>query len=1014
MGQINKYIETLGFPNKSEPFDFGEFFSYFPKISNNNFKITYIFYKDEISLFNYHLSEWNKNELDFFIAVGKDKSYIIKAKEKANNDNILENNVVIRSFDYGINTAGYENIVPSDIPFTKEKIDNSVFFNFVLEKQEKIKNEIDTHLLNNLIALKGEMSDFDKNNENINGLILKSLFIKYLEDRNILPNTSLIRALQSGSPEKLKKTFKDISIINGDILKNEIPILPGQINELKLFFTEDYKEYKESGSRYIPGLFPYKFDKIPIQLISNIYEEFLGKTEKKTKGIFYTRTFVVDFMLSHTIYPKIQKYPNSTILDPACGSGAFLVQTFKKILNTQQEKKLSIDDKANILKKQIFGVDIDANALQITAFSLYLTLLDGINKNEIQEQIEKETPILPSLIGSNLLQKNTITDKIKFNVEIDENKEKKKYSFSRFDCIVANPPWLQLENKGEAKKSREEINSSDIYKNIHNYQTSQAFLLRINTLCHNDTDIAIIVNNSNFLNDGAKNFRTEILEKYRLKYFYELSKIATILFKGTNYPSAVLILDKQNIENHKIRYITPQLTNFSRKLRLISYSSKDIKEVKQTDLKDEDILWRIFVNGDWKDYQLIKKMIINNQNNYKIRCQRGFEAFPENKMEQIGEVVKLPIYNTDDKTNYFIIDELDEFIWNRKFRRLPLPKLFSKVYFEKHILVQLKSPEEKELISKYYILKKNNYLLKTFRDYRIKLKVEAILSKINNSLFTGKRIIIERAPSKRNKIKSICIDNHTISKDNTLVFKIEEQENYKLFLATLNSSFTGYFFTNLSAQFSKGTRDALRTTYIKDFPFPIFKAGNAKKIEEKIDKIEIEKKAGKPTNKIEHEIDELVFNLYGLLEFEKDIIREFYQINVERKNDNVKLADIKTYINKFREVYQLMVKDDLRLNASFIKSNNIGTIIKFDIVNEKSFTPEVKQGGFEQKKVLQLVKDYHIQQEMLNGYINEEKVKIYDDKSFYIIKSNQFKDWTKRQATEDANEETREMMKKMF
>ena len=963
MGQINKYIEKLGFSNKSEPFDFGEFFSYFPKISNNNFKITYIFYKDEISLFNYHLSEWNKNELDFFIAVGKDRSYIIKAKEKANNDNILRSNVVIRSFDYGINTAGYENIVSSDIPFTKEKIDNSVFFNFVLEKQEKIKNEIDTHLLNNLIALKSEMSEFDKNNENINGLILKSLFIKYLEDRNILSNTSLVDAVKNkNSVKELKKTFNDISIINGDILKKNLSVTKEHTKELEIFFTEDYKEYKKSGSRYISGLFPYKFDKIPIQLISNIYEEFLGKTEKKTKGIFYTRTFVVDFMLSHTIYPKIQKYPNSTILDPACGSGAFLVQTFKKILNTQQEKKLSIDDKANILKKQIFGVDIDANALQITAFSLYLTLLDGINKDEIQEQIKKQTPILPSLIGSNLLQKNAITDEIKFIIEIDESNEKKNYTFSKFDCIVTNPPWKELkkadEKDDEIKKSREKIKNLSIYKNVNKYQTSQAFLLKINTLCYDNTDIAIITNNSNLLNEGAENFRTEILEKYRLKYFYELSDVADILFKGSKHPSAVLILDKQKIEDHKIKYITPRLTDFSRKLRLIAYSSKDIKEVKQIDLKDEDILWKIFVKGNWKDYQLIKKIEFKKDEELKvIFCGRGINPNKATPKEGKPIIIKMIDASQLDR---FHIKKFDDFNINQNFERERTDK---------------------------------------------------------ENLFKGSRILLKRTPSQKDELKlsSVFVENERYFKEQIIALKLNNSQFHKPYSAILNSSLIGFYFNQTSAQTNKGKKmSAIRHKELKELPLFKIADKSIKKLIDLYNIIQSTKRKNSETYTIEKELDELVFDLYGLLEFEKDIIREFYQINVERKNNKVKPTDIQTYTDKFREVYQLMIKNNLRINASFVKSKNLGTIVKFDIVNEKSFTPEVKQGGFEQRKVLQLVKDYHIQQEMLNGYINEEKVKIYDGKSFYIIKSNQFKDWTKRQATEDANDETKEMMKKMF
>ncbi len=963
MSQAIDYIKKIGFSGKTEQTDFGEIFSH--KIELSSFEIKkqmifhFIFYKNEKSLFNYHLSEWNKNELDYFIAVGLEKSYIIKAKEKPNETNPLKKEILIGEdgFDYGINTAGYNDIVPSEIPFTKDNIDNAVFFDFVLQKTKDIKNEVDNHLLNNLIALKNELSKFDNDDENINALILKSLFIKYLEDRNILINTSLTNTLIIGSPEELEQVFKDISIINGDILKKNLTITTRHTKELELFFTHDYQTYKKTKQQNL--FYPYKFDKIPIGLISNIYEKFLGRTnlqEKKNKGIFYTRTFVVDFMLSHTIYPKIKKQPQSTVIDPACGSGAFLVQAFKNILESQT-KTLSIDEKSNILKKQIFGIDTDLSALQITAFSLYLTLLDGISKEEIQKQIKIRNPILPSLIGSNLLQKNTITDEIEFNIEISEN----NYTFSKFDCIVANPPWKELKKGDETdeqiKKSREKISNLDIYKNVSKYQTSQAFLLKINTFSHHNTDIAIIVNNSNFLNEGAKEFRKEILEKYRLKYFYELSEVAPIIFKGTEHPSAILILDKKTINEHIVKYITPKLTDFSKKLKLISYSSKDIKEVKQEDLKNEDILWKIFVKGNWKDYQLIKKIELQKDEELKvIFCGRGIN--PNNATPKKGK----PIIRK-------IIDA-----------------------------TQLDKCQIKKLT--------DSNIHQVFERER----------KDKENLFTGSRILLRRTPSPKDKLKlsSAFVESEIYFKEQIIALKLNNINLHKPYSALLNSSLIGFYFNQTSAQTNKGKKiTAIRHKELKELPLFKLSDKSIKKLIDFYTYFENAKKNNSEISVYEKELDELVFDLYGLLEFEKEIIREFYQINVERKNDFVKTEDIKNYAEKFRDTYQVMIKENLKLNASFIKSQNIGSVLKFEIVDKNDYKPEITRGDFTQHKILQLVKNKQIQSEKLNGYVNEEKVKIYEGKRFYIIKSNQFKDWTKRQAMEDANEELHEMINKL-
>lgn len=1022
MNVFKEYIKKLGFENVSEQNiqvnNDSYIYLYETKVSKNGnekLKIPFVAYKDKKAFFNYHLEEWNKNELDFFVAVGTEQSYIIKVKEKPNKENPFYKDVILGEvgFNYGINTFGYEDIIPSNIPYTKENLDNSFFFNFVFSQQESIKNEIDVHLLKNLIALKTSLEEFDSDSENINFLILKCLFVKYLEDRNIVSNSFFHDVLETESIEGLQDTFKIISIINGDILKKKINITANHIKHLNYFFTHDYKAFVVQGQASL--FYPYKFDKIPIQLISNIYEEFLGRTnkeEKKKKGIFYTRSFVVDFMLSQKIYPKLDTEEMLTVLDPACGSGAFLVQAFQRILHKPKNRGLSIDEKAILLKKQIFGIDIDENALHITAFSLYLVLLEGVSKEEIKLQIEKSNPILPSLIGSNLVYGNTITDAIKFEIELENNGKKERKTYTKFDCIVANPPWSELSK--DDKATRLAIKTLDVYKSLNGYQTSQAFLLKIHEACKENTDIAIVVNNSNFLNREAINTRKEILEKYRICSFYELSEIAPILFKNTAHPCVILILDKGQVTNHIIKYIRPRLTTFNKLLRGISYADKDVKKVKQQDLLNEDILWRIFVNGDWRDYQLVKKIQKNNQKNNSVSCQRGFEPMKEDKMTLIGEPKSIPIYDTKNKTNYFHFGQLPLFKWNRKLRRLPLPKRFSKDYFEQKVLNNIQCVEERELVKTYYKLKDNNYSILSM-DISTKLEIERILSNIGQSLFSGERIIIERTPSENNRLKSIYTNEHIVCKDNMIVFKIEDVDEYSPFLAILNSSFVGYYLTNISPKFSKGGRSGLQVENIKTLPFPVIKPHSkvALKIVNEIARLKERKKEGNDIYAIENQLDELVFDLYNLLEFEKEIIREFYQINVERKNDLVKITDVQIYVDKFREVYQLMVKDNLRLNVFAILSSNIGAIVKFEIVPNSEFVEQVQMGQTIDRQVLELVKKKQLQKEQLKGYIYEEKVKFYENKWFYIVKSNQFKDWTKKQAMDDAREEIHEMIKKL-
>ena len=130
----------------------------------------------------------------------------------------------------------------------------------------------------------------------------------------------------------------------------------------------------------------------------------------------------------------------------------------------------------------MFGVDIDQNALQIAVFSLYLALIETENPEFIRKQIEISNPILPSLIGNNLIRANAITDIV--------------FDGKKFDCIVSNPPWGSVEPPKEGEKpdieNEKERNAIETkgkkgvmpeYENVSDYQRSQAFLVRVKKWC---------------------------------------------------------------------------------------------------------------------------------------------------------------------------------------------------------------------------------------------------------------------------------------------------------------------------------------------------------------------------------------------------------------------------------------------------------------------------------------------------------------------------------------------------
>ena len=963
--KFKNFLKNLGFSEndfKEEPRD--DVFVYeIPIDETQSEEIRFVHTPTDDEVFAEHQRSWNRNNANSFIAVGSDKTYLIDAKVKPDKEKPVSPKVKIKTFDYGVNSKGFEKEKLKEI--TKEAINSAYFFDFVIKNRKK-PQEVDKDLLLNLIALRNDLLEIKNDDETIHLLILRCLFLKYLEDRKIYEKGYLTDALNSQNPAKLVEAFEEIKKINGDIFDRSISeneIDNAYLQKLNQFFTYDYLT---GQGRF----FPYLFDQIPIQLISNVYEAFLNNEKKQGKGIYYTPTFLVNFMLSHSLKEKLKEKQDVNVFDPAVGSGAFLVQSFKEIVNDND----SYEKKKDILQNCLFGVDVDKDALQIAAFSLYLALIETEHPEFIRRQIEISNPILPSLIGKTLIQANSITD------DVFKNKT--------FDCIVSNPPWGSIEPNDDEEnlKERKAIETKGKegtqpkYKNVSDYERSQAFLIRVKKWSDEKTIFSLVVKNSIFLNDNSEDFRKELLKTYQFKYFYELSNYNKILFKkhkigeidgepieiGATEPCAVLVFECLKDEKQKVKYISPKLNDFSENFQIIHYTQKDVHEVEQKQLLENDLLWRVLVNGDFEDFELLKNKLLL-QDGLIFECRTGFQ--PKANMEGLGAPEIRDWIKPNHFESYVINKPLLKFNWNRKLRRRP----------DEHI-------------------------------------------------FQGNRIISAVKPEKKHnyKISAVRInDSNLVYADDILCYKIQNSENlsfedYSIVLAILNSKLIGYTLFHISSQWGKEggmKRSKLRNADFESLiklPALDFQSETCKIIQARVAEIETFKKQNIETEEIENEIDEIIFNLYHLKEYEKEIIREFYQTRVERegKQENfVRKSDIENYANKFTEVFGLMLEQDSKLVATdFSISLNLGAVICFTIIN-KNKENELKEDR--NLEILNFVKKHQINKADTVKILNEEKIKIYEEKFLYIIKSNLFKDWTIRQAIKDANEEIGLLLSKL-
>ena len=259
---------------------------------------------------------------------------------------------------------------------------------------------------------------------------------------------------------------------------------------------------------------PFQFDMIPADILGQVYEQFLGKVirltaggqakieekpeVKKAGGVFYTPTYIVDYIVAQTVGKLLEtRKPGPkgtashlTILDPACGSGSFLIGAYQYLLDWHLEQykqdakkwakgkkatifdngkgwRLTIDERKRILLNNIYGVDIDPQAVEVTKLSLLLKVLEGETET-VQQQRLLADRVLPDLnnnikCGNSLIGPDFYEGQQMSLGLLDEEEMYRINVFDwlaafpnivglgGFDAIIGNPPYVRQEMLGEFK-----------------------------------------------------------------------------------------------------------------------------------------------------------------------------------------------------------------------------------------------------------------------------------------------------------------------------------------------------------------------------------------------------------------------------------------------------------------------------------------------------------------------------------------------------------------------------------
>jgi hypothetical protein len=300
-------------------------------------------------------------------------------------------------------------------------------------------------LLKNLDYMRRKLINSGLSPKIVHSILIRAIFIKYLEDRRdrkgygVFPNGFFNQFRSSANCftdllNEKKATYEFFRKLNdrfnGDILvveeEEENTIRQDHLDLLRRMLRGE--EYLDTRQMVLWPL--YSFDVIPIELISSIYEQFFTlKSENQEvlpKGIHYTPYHPVAFLMDEVL-PLSDNSTNIRIIDPACGSGIFLVEGYRRLvarwMKSNHYENPSAFDLIKILRDNIFGVDKDEKAIRIAALSLYLTICDYLEPKTIWNEVKFEQLVNHNLFDTDFFNKNT------------------KFTADKFDLIIGNPPW---------------------------------------------------------------------------------------------------------------------------------------------------------------------------------------------------------------------------------------------------------------------------------------------------------------------------------------------------------------------------------------------------------------------------------------------------------------------------------------------------------------------------------------------------------------------------------------------
>ncbi len=838
------------------------------------------------------------------------------------------------------------------------------------------KYRVDTCLLDNIRTAVRKLENEGIPLKTANIIILRLIFIRYLIDRGVILDEKFIEGDPS-EKENRKESFNCLipdrerlyiffdhlkERFNGNLFErhdDEDMIRQEHLELLSMLFRGQL----ETGERFLFDV--YDFSIIPIELISGIYESIIDDKKRKENAAIYTPTFLVDFILQQTVEPYLEENgtKNCKVLDPACGSGIFLVEAYRRIVEREMSRgKISDDQLKELLVTNIYGIDKDESALNVAIFSLYIALLDYKEPKDIKN-IK-----LPELLGKKLFKADFFDTEHPFN-EILKN--------TGLNFIIGNPPWksdTSTLHKAYIGKGRTKLP-------VSRYEISQTFLIRTKDFHGDDLKCGLIVSSKTFYDLWAKNFKKYFFNNFYVSYFFDLSPTRRIIFEEAINPATILFYkyaSGRDTRDNIVEYCSIKPNLFLENFNTLVIEKYDQKTVSQKYVIQYDWLLKILLYGNLMDFHFLTRL----KSKY-MDIRRYIDSLNETgEVIYFGDGIKKLTLNAKDKLSASQKEKIKPFV---EIDSIPIIEL--------------------EAINRYYSVVDRDHLPDE-SDLLVKSGRREELYK------TGNTILLKARPRDESELVVSYVDTQCVYREKTLgITSKNNLDDLKYLYGILNTDVSTYFQFLTSAAWGIFYPEIAQHEFLS---FPYVQVSDRGKFIALVNRLihyykEHYSRALKPEaiplpDEL-RQINQMVNEAFEIDDIEKDLID--YVLAVSR----YLFQESKAYKTALRKVEDAELKQYGQIFYDHFASiyNSPGEYFQVEYFHLDYFiavkfkiVPDKPPGGEEivrsdeknpEKIILNALAQKASLYKLTDRLYLNKVIKGFEEDFFYIIKPNEFKSW---------------------